>query len=206
MYTHTHTHLYTSFLLHSEAFTHTHRSFTNSSLYSSSLTSFYAQKITAFFRANLLHTTSFTHRSFDTHAHRSIYTRTILHTKDFTHRRFCTQRPFHRAAFTRVAFMQNCVFAHRCFTHRKRFLHRNTFTQARLHRRAFPALQINDFTQRCRSFSTEKLLRREDFAQNSFNTQQLLHVEAFFAQKLLPREALTQSMVYFTQSSFRKQI
>ena len=115
----------------------------------------------------LLHT-FFAHRSFYT---QEFYTEKSLHRGAFTHRNFYTQKLLYTDAFT----------------------HRRVYTQVRLHTNTQNLLHTEAFPQR--SLYTQKPLRTVAFAEKSFTQRR----RSFYTEKDLHREAFTQA---FTQGSF----
>ena len=176
-------------LLGTELDTHTHTgTFTHI---------FCAQKL---LHTGILHREVFTQRSF--------YTQNLLHTEAFIHRCFYTQTRLHTGAFTHHSNTQNLL-------HTEAFPQRSLYTQKPLRTVAFAE---KSFTQRRRSFYTEKDLHREAFTQ-AFTQGSFLHREAFpqsnsrihtqkpsrtevLHRKLLHKKAFALHRQLFTQRSF----
>ena len=109
-----------------------------------------------FYTQTLLHTKTFTRRSF-LHTHTRFHTQTLLHTDAFTHRRFYTQKLLHTKAFT----------------------HRRFYTQTLLHADAFTRRCVLHTHTR---FHTQTLLHTDAFTHRRFYTQTLLHADAFYTR------------------------
>ena len=121
------------------------------------------------FYTHFLRTEAFTHRNF---TQRSLYTEELLHTETFTHRSFYTQMLLtHRRVYTQVRLHTNT----QNLLHTEAFPQRSLYTQKPLRTVAFAE---KSFTQRRRSFYTEKDLHREAFTQ-AFTQGSFLHREAF---------------------------
>ena len=204
----------TEMLLHTNAFTHK-CSCTEALLHRPAFTHrrFYVQQ--------LLHTTLCADQPLrKALLHTKAFTQKHLYTEASTHRIFFyTEKLFHRNCFTEQLFTKKLLYTKACHTQepfqRKVFTHRNLYTERKVFSTKKP-LQPAAFPHR--SFYTEMPLHREAVAQSNlyalytslfftkkFFTQKLLRFtqrgfcagvfthKSFYTEKLLHREAVTQS-------------
>ena len=135
--------------------------------------------------------------------YRSVCNKELLHTETFTNRSFYTESLLQRESFTLRSLAQRnfCTQGrfNRCFSARK-LLHTHIFdTQKRLHRtRSFYAQKLSQ-TDAFAQFYTLMLLHREA-PHRCFFTQTPLHKEAFTQRRIYTESPLHKAT--FTRKSF----
>ena len=133
----------------------------------------------------LLHTESFTHRSYlhaDAVVYRSFYTEAFSTQTDAFTQKLFSEKLLHRSSKTQELFY-NEIFTHRIFDAQKQAF----YTQTLLHTEAFTQKLF-----RCRR--SQRLLHRSFFT-GAFYTETLLHTEAFTQNLLRPRRFCTQKLL-----------
>ena len=185
---------------HADTPTQTLRFYTGAFAQRSYLHSLYTEPL---LRTEALHTGLFARRSLNTEKlwRAQAFRQGLLFTDMSSHRRFYTEKPvhfleallhaeaLHREAFAQSSFTQRCLCT-------EQLLQTEAFTQRRLH---------------TEQLYREKLFHKDAFAQNSLDTQTLLHRPCVFTQERLHREAIctasTQSRFYaqklYTRASLR---
>ena len=150
----------------------------------------------------LLHTETFTNRSF--------YTESLLQRESFTlrslaQRNFCTQGRFNRCFSARKLLHTHTSLTHRSvYTEQEAFMHRSFHRQTPLHNFThwcfyIEKLHTDAFSRR--RLCTKKLSRRDEFIQSRLCTKQLLHARASrpkgaYRQTLLHRDALQDASLH----------
>ena len=115
---------------------------------------------------------------------------TLLHTYTFTHKSFYTQKLLHTVAFTQTLYTQTLLQT-KAFTHRSLYtqtlLHTDTFTQTRLHADTFTHRRF--YTQRL--LHAQKLLHTDAFTHRGFYTHRhFLHTDAFTHRRFYTKRLL----------------